>query len=134
MTDLKDMMKSMSLHDIDAEIKRQIESVPLGSDDVKAAIMLGTLAEESMTRLDAIDASAFPAKLKAQLDEIRAKHRARQELIHSHCTENKRLVLQIEGSPEIATLDREISDLLTRYDALLADAVVERDPKPVSGL
>lgn len=134
MTDLKDMMKSMPLHDIDAEIKGQIQSVPLGSDDVKAAIMLGTLAEESMTRLDAIDASAFPTKLKAQLDEIRAKHRARQALIHSHCTENKRLMLLIEGSPEIATLDREISDLLTRYDALLSDAVVEQDPKPVSGL
>jgi len=134
MTDLNDMISSMPLRDIDAEIKRQIQSVRTSFDEVKAAILLSLLAEEAMNRLDTIDSSNFPSKLKARLDEIRAAHIARQALLNSHCTENKRVLQQIEGTPEIATLDSQITDLLTRYDGLLADAVSERNLKPISGL
>lgn len=134
MTDLRDMMQTMPLRDIEAEIKRQTAAVPLGQDDVKAAILLSMLADEAMKRLDAIDTSAFPSKLKARLDEIRAAHAARQAAIHSHCTENKRVMQQIEGSPEISVIDTQLSELLVRYDGLLADAVRECGSKPVSAL
>ncbi len=135
MNDLATMLASMPLREVEAEIKNNIAAMAISPDtDVKAAVILSMLAGEAMEALDRIDASGFPAKLRAELDAARERYDSRRAAMHEHRTENRRVLDAIGPDGELPALDAQVEQLLTRYDSMLAARVGERDSKLVGEL
>ena len=135
MIDLNLILADMPLRQAEAEIKTQFDNLNVDSrSEVKAAGVLSIIASAAIARLDAIDSTSFPSRLKEQLDNIEKQYAERLKIIEIHRNENKKVLDAIEGSGELIDLDRRIDSLLSQYDRLLADAITRRDSLTIAQL
>lgn len=135
MTNLQEMLQSVRLVDIEKELQDQISLLEADGFDVKLAILLSIMAEESLKRLENIDTTDFPKKLEQRIGELRKRYVEKLDTFKLHRVENGAIMKQLDAAAtELPEIDRQVTDLLSRYDELLKQYVFERDVKPIGCL
>lgn len=135
MTNLQEMLQSVRLADIEKELQDQISLLEADGFDVKLAILLSIMAEESLKRLESIDTTDFPKKLEQRIEELRKRHVEKLDTFKVHRVENAAIMKQLDAAAtELPEIDRQVTGLLGRYDELLKQHVFERDTKPIGSL
>ncbi len=130
MTDLKTMMDTLSLNSIKTEIDSQFSSIENHGNEMKLAIMLSFLLEDSVEALKKIDISNFldqlQTELKDKINQVEHWDKA-NNLLREHLTKNQELLTQYERfESDVAELTLEINNCLERYDNVLRRAGLER--------
>lgn len=132
---LQEMLQSVRLTDIEKELQDQISLLEADGFDVKLAILLSIMAEESLKRLENIDTTDFPKKLEQRIGELRRRYAEKLETFKLHRVENGAIMKQLDAADtELPEINRQVVDLLSRYDELLKQYVFERDVKPTGSL
>lgn len=138
MTSLKDLIESRPLADIETTIVddfNQSEKAFATTNDVKWSLILAMIGENAVAKLEKVDTTDFPDKLRSRLETIIAEASTKFKTFSEHQRENSRVLRQIEsGGDELRSIDRQLAELLERYDQLLRDAVASRDQLPVAQL
>lgn len=135
MTDLKQMMDSISLIECQKEIEQQLASIDKHGNSMKRAVLLCFLGEAVLERIVKEDSDKFIDELKAYLDDIVKGNSENGKRLMAHVKENGEIVKNIDAiSDELHEISTKVKGLMADYDNRLAEVIRTRDNLSVGKL
>lgn len=135
MQTIEQTLSQTSLLDFEKDITQEIIAASKHPNQMKAAVMLSILADESMKALGTIDTSKMFEQVYNKVEELRKKHTELLPQLEEHRKQNRIIVDNIdEATSQLIHLDEEIACQLEEYDKLLGELVKARDALPIEDL
>lgn len=135
MTDLKQMMDSVTLTECQKEIEQQLASIGTHGNSMKRAVLLCILGEAVLEGIAKEDPDKFIDELKAYLDKIANGNTENGKRLMAHVKENGEIVKNIDTiSDELREISTKVKGLMAEYDNRLAEVIRTRDNLSVGKL
>lgn len=130
--DLKTMMDTLPISDINQEISEFIHSGDGYENKLKLTLVMLYLIEESSNILRSVDISEFISQVREKTKEIDKQANSLAKEYHINLQQNNEIseILTNEDN-RISELQGQISDLLTQYDTLIGKIVATREKLPI---
>lgn len=135
MTDLKQMMDSVTLVDCQKEIEQQLGSIATHDNRMKRAVLLCFWGEAILNEIAKEDPDRFIDELKVYLSKITEENSEKGKRLMSHVKENGEIVKNIDTiSDELREISSKVNSLMKDYDNRLTEIIKTRDNLPVCKL
>lgn len=135
MTDLKQMLDSVTLKDCQKEIERQLNSIAIHDNRMKRAVLLCFWGEAILNEIAKENPDGFIDELKAYLSKIIDENSEKSKRLMAHVKENGEIVKNIDTiSDELREINAKVNSLMKDYDNRLTEIIKTRDNLPVCKL
>lgn len=133
MDDLKTMMDSLSIKDINENVHQFIHSADGNDNKIKLTFVLLNLIHEGLELLKSINFNDFISEVKSRVDEIGKQTKSLSNEYYEHLKQNKEIteLLSDKNDNRISDLQSQISKMLSEYDGILKTLVEARDKLPI---
>lgn len=133
MDDLKTMMDSLSIKDINENVRQFIHSADGYSNRLKLTFALLGLIDESCTLLRTVDLNDFISDIRKRINDIDSQSGNLKEVYRRHLCSNKDIssILADPGNNKVATLQKDIEKFLGDYDGILKELLEQREKLPI---
>lgn len=130
MESIKDMIdKKMSIADINQITHRYIDSVSSSPDKLRVTFVLLYILEEASSALSAVDFHDFSKQMIERINFIEKEVKNTSDAFNEHLHENDLIVdvLTNNGNTQVSMIQQQIRELLSSYDDMIKQLVVERE-------
>jgi hypothetical protein len=135
MTDLKEMMDSVSLDKCRSELKQQFHDIAKHDNKMKRAVLLCFIGEIVMEEISHENQNEFIDELKAYCTKVKDEFLSEKNILDNHLEENYIIMNNINRcSDELKGTYNNIKTLLDDYDKRLTEVIRERDKAPIGEL
>lgn len=135
MTDLKQMMDSVTLMECQKEIEQQLNSIAKHDNRMKRAVLLCFLGEAVLKEIAKENPEQFIDELNAYLGKIVDGNSENSKRLMAHVKENAEIVKNIDTiSDELREISTKVNALMADYDNQLTEIIRFRDNQPVCKL
>ena len=135
MTDLKQMMDSVTLVECQKVIEQQLNSIAKHDNRMKRAVLLCFLGEAVLKEIAKENPEQFVDELNAYLGKIVDVNTENCKSLMAHVKENEEIVKNIDTiSDELREISANVNSLITDYDNKLREIIKTRDNLPVCRL
>lgn len=135
MTDLKQMLDSVTLKDCQKEIEGQLNSIAIHDNRMKRAVLLCFWGESILNEIAKENPDGFIDELKAYLSKIIDENSEKSKRLMAHVKENGEIVKNIDTiSDELREISAKVNSLMKDYDNRLTEIIKTRDNLPVCKL
>ena len=133
MEDLKNMMDSLPIAEINQQIGQFIHSADGYDNKLKVTFVLLNLIQEAAQLLGGVDSNEFISEVRKRVDELDKQSTSLAEAYHTQMAQNDEIVdmLSDNTNNRIADIQDQIGILLSEYDNIVRMLVEVRDNLPI---
>ena len=133
MEDLKNMMDSLPIAEINQQIGQFIHSADGYDNKLKVTFVLLNLIQEAAQLLGSVDSNEFISEVRKRVNELDKQSTSLAEAYHTQMAQNDEIVdmLSDNTNNRIADIQNQIGILLSEYDNIVRMLVEVRDNLPI---
>lgn len=133
MEDLKNMMDSLPIAEINQQIGQFIHSADGYDNKLKVTFVLLNLIQEAAQLLGGVDSNEFISEVRKRVDELDKQSTSLAEAYHTQMAQNDEIVdmLSDNTNNRITDIQNQIGILLSEYDNIVRMLVEVRDNLPI---
>ncbi|MFI3261334.1 MAG: hypothetical protein R3Y26_00350 [Rikenellaceae bacterium] len=136
MENLKQLIDSKSLDEIDKILQASIDSTDQVGNQLKLCYVLVSILERYGMKLNTISLEDYVSAVKTQVKSANEKIDSTKQPIISHIQQNKQVLKYIidGGTPEIKNIESQLDELLKQYDLATKDLVELQSQKHLENI
>ena len=133
MEDLKNMMDTLPIAEINQQIRQFVHSADGYDNKLKVTFVLLNLIQEAAQLLGSVDSNEFISEVRKRVDELDKQSTSLAEAYHTQMAQNDEIVdmLSDNTNNRIADIQDQIGVLLREYDNIVRMLVEVRDRLPI---